>query len=61
MEQSGKLKWTTKLIYGVGDIGNARTWPFPVQYKVVRGATPAEMVNLKGSDVLAPLRPRRTS
>jgi GPH family glycoside/pentoside/hexuronide:cation symporter len=23
MEHSGKLKWTTKLIYGVGDIGNA--------------------------------------
>ena len=40
----------------VGDIGNARTWPFPVQYKVVRGATPAEMVNLKGSDVLAPFK-----
>lgn len=36
----------------VGDIGNAQTWPFPVQYRVVRGATPAEMVNLQGSDVL---------
>ena len=23
-----------------GDIGNATTWPFPVLYKVVRGATP---------------------
>ncbi len=23
-----------------GDIGNANTWPFPVQYRVVRGATP---------------------
>jgi GPH family glycoside/pentoside/hexuronide:cation symporter len=23
MEQDGKLKWTTKLIYGVGDMGNA--------------------------------------
>jgi len=23
MEQNGKLKWTTKLIYGVGDVGNA--------------------------------------
>ncbi|MEM6623551.1 MAG: aspartate/glutamate racemase family protein [Pseudomonadota bacterium] len=40
----------------VGDIGNALTWPFPVQYKVVRGATPAEMVNLQGSDVLAPFK-----
>ena len=23
-----------------GDIGNAQTWPFPVQYKIVRGAVP---------------------
>ena len=23
MEQNDKLKWTTKLIYGVGDVGNA--------------------------------------
>lgn len=23
-----------------GDIGNATTWPFPVHYKIVRGATP---------------------
>ena len=23
-----------------GDIGNALTWPFPVHYRVVRGATP---------------------
>ena len=36
----------------VGDIGNARTWPFPVQYRVVRGATPAEMVDLHNADVL---------
>ena len=36
----------------VGDIGNARTWPFPVQYRVVRGATPAEMVDLENADVL---------
>lgn len=24
----------------VGDMGNAQTWPFPVMYKVVRGASP---------------------
>ena len=23
-----------------GDVGNARTWPFPVRYRVVPGATP---------------------
>lgn len=27
-----------------GDIGNAGTWPFPVQYRVVRGATPDKVV-----------------
>jgi len=27
-----------------GDIGNAMTWPFPVQYRVVRGATPDNVV-----------------
>lgn len=27
-----------------GDIGNANTWPFPVLYKVVRGATPDKVV-----------------
>lgn len=27
-----------------GDIGNALTWPFPVQYHVVRGATPDKVV-----------------
>lgn len=27
-----------------GDIGNAATWPFPVQYRIVRGATPDKAV-----------------
>ncbi len=27
-----------------GDIGNATTWPFPVHYRVVRGATPDNVV-----------------
>lgn len=27
-----------------GDIGNALTWPFPVHYRVVRGATPDNIV-----------------
>lgn len=27
-----------------GDIGNALTWPFPVHYKVVEGATPQNIV-----------------
>jgi hypothetical protein len=28
-----------------GDIGNARTWPFPVQYKIVHGAVPNKVVD----------------
>lgn len=27
-----------------GDIGNAQTWPFPVHYKIVKGATPNKIV-----------------
>ncbi|MEO0916019.1 MAG: aspartate/glutamate racemase family protein [Pseudomonadota bacterium] len=27
-----------------GDMGNATTWPFPVHYKIVRGATPDRVV-----------------
>ncbi|MCP4319733.1 MAG: aspartate/glutamate racemase family protein [Hyphomicrobiales bacterium] len=27
-----------------GDIANATTWPFPVQYRIVRGATPNKVV-----------------
>ena len=28
-----------------GDVGNARTWPFPVRYKVVEGATSSRIVS----------------
>ena len=31
-----------------GDMGNATTWPFPVLYHVVRGASPAAVV-LRGA------------
>lgn len=27
-----------------GDMGNANTWPFPVHYKIVKGATPDKVV-----------------
>jgi Asp/Glu/hydantoin racemase len=33
----------------LGDMGNARTWPFPVRYKIVRGASP-ELVVLRGAE-----------
>lgn len=36
-----------------GDMGNATTWPFPVLYRVVSGATPEKVV-LKGAAGLLP-------
>jgi hypothetical protein len=36
-----------------GDMGNARTWPFPVLYSVVPGATPEKVV-LKGAEGTLP-------
>ncbi|MDT8902460.1 aspartate/glutamate racemase family protein [Anaeroselena agilis] len=37
----------------VGDIGNARTFPFPVRYKTVRGALPAKVVEQNDERLLA--------
>lgn len=36
-----------------GDMGNAETWPFPVLYRVVQGATP-ERVVMQGAQGLLP-------
>lgn len=36
-----------------GDMGNATTWPFPVLYRVVRGASPDKVV-LQGASGLLP-------
>jgi hypothetical protein len=35
-----------------GDIGNGSTWPFPVQYRVVRDATPNRVTRPEGPDML---------
>ena len=40
----GILMLETKFPRIPGDIGNATTWPFPVQYRVVRDATPELVV-----------------
>ncbi|MEL7150100.1 MAG: aspartate/glutamate racemase family protein [Pseudomonadota bacterium] len=37
-----------------GDMGNATTWPFPVHYKIVRGASP-DLVVRQGASGLLPL------
>jgi hypothetical protein len=36
-----------------GDIGNAATWPFPVQYRVVHGASPERTVERPDESLLA--------
>ena len=38
----------------VGDMGNALTWPFPVHYKIVRGASPKKVV-IDGAEGTLPL------
>jgi len=35
-----------------GDVGNAGTWPFPVLYKVVRGASPERVVRERAEGLL---------
>ena len=37
-----------------GDIGNARTWPFPVRYRIVPGALPDRVVRRNGEGLLGP-------
>jgi Asp/Glu/hydantoin racemase len=39
-----------------GDIGNAATWPFPVQYRIVRGAVPGRMTQLHDGSLLEPFK-----
>ena len=37
-----------------GDMGNAGTWPFPVLYRVVRGASPDRVVRHRAEGLLEP-------
>lgn len=39
-----------------GDIGNAETWDFPVQYRIVDEAVPGRMSNLHNAGLLEPFR-----
>ncbi len=36
-----------------GDMGNATTWPFPVHYKIVKGASPDRVVRQRADGLLA--------
>ena len=59
MTEGSRIAWGGKTLYGArvgilmletrfpripGDMGNAETWPFPVLYKVVPGASPRRVV-----------------
>ena len=37
-----------------GDVGNATSWPFPVHYKIVRGASPDRIVRQQAAGMLDP-------
>jgi len=39
-----------------GDIGNALTWPFPVQYRIVAEARPSNIINLHNESLLEPFQ-----
>ncbi|HEX3416713.1 MAG TPA: aspartate/glutamate racemase family protein [Stellaceae bacterium] len=67
MIESMRIAWGGKTLYGArvgilmletrfpripGDMGNAETWPFPVLYKVVPGASPRRVVCEKAEGLL---------
>lgn len=49
----GILMLETSFERFVGDIGNARTWPFPVQYRIVKGASPDRVTGPADAALLA--------
>src|SRR5437762_14351574 len=48
----GILMLETKFPRIPGDMGNGLTWPFPVLYKVVTGATPDRVVRHKSAGLI---------
>ena len=48
----GILMLETRFPRILGDMGNAATWPFPVQYHVVRGASPDQVVRHDPRDLI---------
>ena len=48
----GILMLETKFPRIHGDMGNAATWPFPVHYRVVRGASPEKIVRQNPMDMV---------
>jgi hypothetical protein len=52
----GILMLDTKFVRFNGDIGNASTWPFPVLYRIVKGAVPSAVTDLVNHDLLTPFK-----
>jgi len=67
MTERQRIAWGGKTLYGAkvgilmletrfqripGDMGNAETWPFPVLYKIVPGASPRRVVCEKAEGLL---------
>lgn len=50
--QLGILMLESKFPRIYGEIGNARTWPFPVHYKVIKGASPDLVIRQQGAGLL---------
>lgn len=50
----GALMLDTSFPRAVGDIGNALTWPFPMLYRVVRGAVPQKVLSADDLSLLDP-------
>lgn len=50
----GILMLNTRFPRIPGDIGNVATWPFPVHFKMVEGASPDQVVHKKGEGLLEP-------
>ncbi|MFC4273601.1 aspartate/glutamate racemase family protein [Achromobacter aloeverae] len=50
----GVLMLDTRFVRFPGEIGNAATWSVPLQFKIVRGATPARVIEDQGRGLLDP-------
>lgn len=50
----GILMLETRFPRILGDVGNAATWPFPVHYRVVPGASPERVVRERAAGLLQP-------
>lgn len=48
----GVLTLDTAFERVLGDVGHAQTWPFAIQYKVVKNATPERVIDVRDSGLL---------